>query len=101
MPDIECHRCGACCRWPGHVLLNAEDIARLAAHLGLPEADFIARYCELARNRAQLSLADGPDGACVFLDGNDCRVYPARPRQCRDFPSVWSVDGCAARRSVR
>lgn len=101
MPEIECERCGACCRWPGHVLLTADDIARLAAHLGLAETDFIERYCELARNRAQLTLRDGPDGTCVFLDGNDCRVYDARPRQCREFPTVWSVEGCPACRSAR
>jgi len=95
----DCRRCGDCCRWEGHVLLEEDDIARLAAHLGLSPAEFVDRHCALARNRAQLTLADGAGGACRFLDGNRCRVYPARPRQCREFPAVWSVAGCPRRAS--
>lgn len=25
-------------------------------------------------------------GVCVFLNGNDCRIYPAHPRTCRLYP---------------
>ena len=76
-----CRQCGACCRWPGSVLLEAADVAAAAA--------------ALARNRAQLTLKETPDGACEFLaaDGR-CRIYAARPRQCRDFPQGWRVAGC-------
>ena len=92
-----CIRCAACCRWPGHVLLTQEDIVALASYLGLSQEELIQRYTVLASNRAQLSLAEREDGVCVFLDGNECRVYDARPAQCRDFPSKWSVSGCPAR----
>ncbi|HRZ13738.1 MAG TPA: YkgJ family cysteine cluster protein [Kiritimatiellia bacterium] len=95
-PSFDCLRCGACCRWPGHVLLAGDDIPRLAAHLGISERDFIGRYAVLASNRRQLSLAEQPDGACVFLENNACRVYPDRPAQCRAFPLGWSVPGCPA-----
>lgn len=78
------------------MLLTEADIARLAAHLALPERTFIERFCALARNRAQLTLIERDDGACVFLDGRDCRIYPARPSQCRAFPEGWSVSGCSA-----
>ena len=89
-----CLRCGACCRWPGHVLLTDPDIARLAGFVGLDEAALINRYTRLASNRAQLSLVEQGDGACIFLDGARCRVYPARPAQCRSFPHAWAVAGC-------
>lgn len=90
-----CRRCGACCRWPGSVLLEAEDVAAAAAALGLAEEDFIARHATLARNRAQLTLKEAPDGACEFLQAdNGCRIYAARPRQCREFPRGWRVAGC-------
>lgn len=93
--EFVCRRCGACCRWTGHVLLTAEDIASLAAHLGQTETDFIERHAVLARNRRRLSLRERPDGACEFYDADaGCRVYPARPAQCRDFPHGWRVDGC-------
>lgn len=92
-----CRRCGACCRWPGSVLLAEADIAAAAAALGLAEAEFIARHAVLARNRAQLTLREQPGGACEFLDARGrCRIYAARPRQCRDFPGRWRVAGCPA-----
>lgn len=95
--SFKCQQCGTCCRWSGHVLLTAEDIARLAAAAGLPEPLFIERYTVLAANRRQLSLADGPDGSCVLLEGGRCRFYEARPAQCRDFPHGWRVaEGCPA-----
>ena len=95
MSAFVCRRCGACCRWPGSVLLEAPDIAAAAAALGLGEAEFIGQHAVLARNRAQLTLKESADGACEFFDGSGgCRIYAARPKQCRDFPHGWRVDGC-------
>ncbi|HBA84500.1 MAG TPA: hypothetical protein DCZ95_10440 [Verrucomicrobia bacterium] len=94
--DFVCQQCGTCCRWSGHVLLTASDIAAISTHLGLSENDFIDRYAALASNRSQLTLQDAPDGACIFLDAQQCRIYPVRPSQCRTFPSQWQVEGCPA-----
>ena len=97
METFACQRCGACCRWGGHVLLTAADITALARHLGLTEDEFVQRHTVLAANRAQLSLADRPDGACCLLGPDQaCRVYAARPQQCRAFPHTWRVAGCPA-----
>lgn len=61
----------------------------------MTEEAFISVHTVLARNRAQLTLKERPDGACEFLDGaGQCRIYAARPKQCRDFPHDWHVDGC-------
>lgn len=96
-PVFECQRCGACCRWEGHVILTDEDIARLAVATALSEVDFIERYTILAANRCQLSLAEQADGSCIFLKEDRCSVYEARPRQCRSFPHQWRVNsGCPA-----
>ena len=90
-----CRRCGACCRWPGSVLLEDGDVAAAAAELGMDEDEFIERHAALARNRAQLTLKEKDDGACEFLEADGrCRIYTARPRQCRDFPHGWAVEGC-------
>ncbi len=95
--SFKCQRCGACCRWSGHVLLTEGDIARLAAAAGLSEESFISRYTVLAANRSQLSLADGPDGSCILLKDGICTLYDSRPAQCRDFPHGWRVaEGCPA-----
>lgn len=78
------------------MLLTETDLVRLAAELGLSERDFADRYTELARHRRGLSLVNGPDGACIFLEKSRCRVYAARPEQCRTFPVEWVVPGCPA-----
>jgi Fe-S-cluster containining protein len=99
-PTFRCRRCGACCRWEGHVLLTDADIAGLAAERSMSERAFVDRYTRLAANRAQLRLAENADGSCVFLDGSSCAVYAARPAQCRAFPIAWRVDGCPASRRI-
>lgn len=102
MSAFSCLRCGACCRWPGSVLLEAADVAAAAAALGMGEKEFIDRHAMLARNRAQLTLKEAPDGACEFLERTGaCRIYAARPKQCRDFPRGWRVDGCPGLEPVR
>ena len=93
-----CRQCGACCRWPGDVRLEDGDIAALAAFLGMDEEAFIARHTKLARDRRALSLIEQPGTTrCEFLEGESrCRVYPARPVQCRGFLHEWRVAGCPA-----
>ena len=103
LAKFHCRQCGACCRIPGIVRLAADDPARIAAHLGMSEADFIANETDLAPNRQGLILRDRPDGACAMLDAqNRCRIYPVRPRLCRTFPHEWtnaeSPDYCPALR---
>lgn len=92
---FECTQCGECCRWPGAVLLQANDIAVLAEFLEMPEEDFVDRHTRLAPSRRQLALLDQADGSCAFLKGDGCSVYEARPEQCRTFPFAWHVkQGC-------
>lgn len=94
-PDaFACRQCGTCCRWPGNVVLIPEDIADLARFLRMTEDAFVQRYTTLSANRKALSLTEKPDGSCLFLEGDRCQVYLARPRQCREFPHGWRVKGC-------
>lgn len=106
MPTFrECQRCAACCRWPGWVRVSAEEIARIAAFLGLSEREFIARHTRLHPDRRGLALLEQANGECEFLDGRDCRIQSVKPQQCRDFPNVWNHPGgeprcCAQPREV-
>ncbi len=97
-PDLSgfvCRKCGACCRWSGSVLLEDADIPRLAEFLKISQEDFVLQYTELAPNRRGLRLIDPPDMTCIFLKGDGCVAYEARPQQCRDFPWKWRVsEGC-------
>ena len=89
----ECDRCTACCRWPGQVKLADGEATRLSAFLGLPEDDFIQQFTRINAARNGLALVDQASGACVFLEGDDCRVNPVKPQQCREFPNLWNFPG--------
>ena len=73
--------------------MTAEEITRLAIFLKLDEREFIDRYTRVRWFRTGLALADKPNGECVFLDGQDCRVQDVKPQQCRDFPNLWNFPG--------
>jgi Fe-S-cluster containining protein len=90
---LECQRCTACCRWPGQVLLSDAEITRLAAFKNLSEHDFIQQFTRLRQDKRGLALKDQPDGACIFLEGENCAVQPVKPQKCREFPNLWNFPG--------
>ena len=97
-----CTGCGACCRWPGYVRVNQNEVDRIAAYLDLSPREFIDRYTEVTDDRRGLSLVEAEDGSCIFLTpDNRCRIHAQKPRQCRDFPNRWNFPGfrtyCRAR----
>ncbi len=107
MPDqtstpVACSRCGACCRQPGDVRLRDDETEAIARFLRLAVHDFTDAYTRLRANRSGLVLAEAADGACIFLQANQCRIQSVKPRQCRDYPATWHIPGeeqfCRARR---
>jgi Fe-S-cluster containining protein len=69
------------------VWVNQEEIASLAAAIGMEDVDEFERlYVKRVGNRK--SLKEFPNGDCVFFDGElrKCSLYDARPRQCRTWP---------------
>lgn len=92
-PKYLCERCTNCCRWPGDVKVSDKEITAIASFLGMPENEFIQQYTRLRANRRGLSLIDQADGACIFLDGQDCKIQPVKPQQCHDFPNAWNFPG--------
>lgn len=65
--------------------VTPDDVARIAAHLGMSEGAFRSRYVAASGDR----LVEGNGPRCVFLaDGHhaSCTIYPARPERCRTWP---------------
>ncbi|MDD5218488.1 MAG: YkgJ family cysteine cluster protein [Candidatus Omnitrophica bacterium] len=94
VPDpakFECVRCAACCRQAGFVYLSPEEAESCADLLKLEPFDFVNRYCEL-QDRRRLVLKKRTDETCIFLGGEGCMIYAARPGQCRDFPLRWRTE---------
>jgi Fe-S-cluster containining protein len=83
---FRCRRSGNCCARPGgRVRVGADDVTRIAAHLGLAEDAVRSRYLAAPGDR----LSEGLGGRCVFLvDGQEtaCAIYPVRPERCRSWP---------------
>ena len=92
MNDFKCRMCGACCRIKdGIVRVSDVEIARIAAFLGMAEAEFIERETEVAPDRKSLILKSRPDGSCAYLtEDNLCRINPVKPEKCRTFPFEWT-----------
>jgi Fe-S-cluster containining protein len=76
--------CIRCCEQPGEVYLTREDIARLAAYLGLTRTQFRRRYLRGAPPLMRLRIPRGLQ--CPFLLPDGCSVHPVKPLQCSAFP---------------
>ena len=85
----KCTGCGDCCTGaPGFVWVNNEEIAAIAAEIGMHDvAAFEDQYVRKIGVRKSL-IESEENYDCVFLDGTTrkCTVYNARPRQCRTWP---------------
>lgn len=87
-----CTQCGKCCGGaPGTIRVSDDEIAALAAHVGLSDSEFRRRCTRRLRN-GDISLVEKENYDCIFFDGNrGCTVYDDRPRQCRTWPFWNSV----------
>lgn len=86
---FECTGCGKCCSGaPGYVWIDHEEIITISAHLKIPPEDFISKYTRRIGNRISLIETFREYGTydCIFLKGNQCSIYQARPIQCQTFP---------------
>ncbi|MDR0933308.1 MAG: YkgJ family cysteine cluster protein [Victivallales bacterium] len=91
---FECVCCGNCCRWSGCVKLEDSKIDAIADFLAMKVEEFIDQFTELMPDRQGLTLAEKPDGSCIFLTNeNTCQINPVKPRQCGDFPQRWNFPG--------
>lgn len=83
---FECTGCGNCCTgnprdyW---VEVSDREQRRIADYLGISLRWLRRRYLVREDEGDGLSMRGN---ACVFLDGKRCRIYPARPTQCRTYP---------------
>lgn len=94
---FSCTQCGNCCSGPpGYVRFTEAEAAGMAAAIGVTMSEFVARFThDTPAGRSLLEVPSPAEGRgldCVFLDRASqpgkalCRVYKARPAQCRTWP---------------
>lgn len=89
-----CTQCAHCCKdEPGYVFLSEEEISAIAAHLSLSRLAFLQHYCRRVQmaDIYMISLLERRNNDCVFLTEAGCRIYQARPLQCRSYPFWDSI----------
>jgi Fe-S-cluster containining protein len=99
-----CQSCrNACTAKPGWFLPGEAEIA--AESLGIPLPEFFAKYLAVdwwegepdifllspavQGEETGTEFPGNPSGACVFLEGDRCRIHPVKPHECR---MLWHGD---------
>ncbi|SNR15483.1 YkgJ family cysteine cluster protein [Tenacibaculum jejuense] len=79
----DCLNCGNCCKTTSP-MFTYKDIERIAKHLKMKVADFVAQYLRIDEDDFHV-LQTSP---CPFLDLNDnsCFIYDVRPKACAEYP---------------
>ena len=80
---IDCLQCANCCKTLSPTL-TAEDVARIAARLGMDAAAFRTEYLVESEDRGLWKPKSLP---CSFLGAdNCCTIYEVRPASCAEYP---------------
>jgi uncharacterized protein len=94
--DIDCTVCANCCR-VATATVKERDVEHLSRFLRISEARFLAEYTTESEDEGRILRRTDEEG-CVFLSGNECTVYEARPDACQRFPHVVRGNGSIASR---
>ena len=94
--SIDCLACANCCR-VATAKVTERDVEKLSKYLRLKPARFLADFTEQSEEEGVVLKRDRKTG-CVFLNGNECTVYDARPDSCQKFPHVVRGNGSIASR---
>jgi len=94
--QIDCTQCANCCR-VASAKVAERDVERLAKYLRIKPARVMADYVVESEEEGLVLRRDKKTG-CVFLSGNECTVYDARPESCQRFPHVVRGNGSLASR---
>lgn len=99
---FECQKCGACCS-KYTVCVTDSDAKRIINSYGSSPHSFLTgvqvpdsvahTYAGIPRfigdrGRELVLALKEKNGRCIFNEGV-CKVYPARPLNCRTFPFLW------------
>ena len=86
----DCTACANCCR-VATTQVTERDVEHLARFLRVKVADLLRDYTDDTEEEGRILKRN--ENGCVFLDGNLCSVYEARPGTCEHFPHLVKGNG--------
>jgi Fe-S-cluster containining protein len=87
---IDCTTCANCCR-VATTPVTERDAENLAKFLRVKVSAFLRDYTDETEDEGRILKRN--ENGCVFLDGNLCSVYEARPNTCELFPHLVKGNG--------
>lgn len=87
---IDCTACANCCR-VATTQVTERDSEQLVKFLRIKLAVFLRDYTVETEDEGRILKRD--ENGCVFLSGNLCTVYEARPNTCELFPHLVKGNG--------
>lgn len=88
--QFDCSTCANCCK-VATTRVTDRDVAKLSKYLRVNPAQFVRDYTVETPDEGRVLRRT--ETGCVFLEGNFCTVYDARPHTCQDFPHTVRGDG--------
>jgi Fe-S-cluster containining protein len=88
--QIDCTQCANCCRVT-EIGITERDIEKLSKFIGVTPQEFLRDYTQRAEDDEL--ILKRTEAGCVFLQGNLCSVYEARPQNCVNFPHLVRGSG--------
>jgi Fe-S-cluster containining protein len=88
--EIDCTACANCCR-EATVKLAERDVEKLAKFLRVKIGQFKRDYTDVSEEEGL--ILKRTEAGCIFLDGNLCSIYEARPHNCENFPHLVRGEG--------
>ena len=87
--QIDCTKCGNCCKSVKPVLDN-EDINKFAEGLKITTEQMLNTYCEAYEE--EVNKYEFKSIPCPFLRDNKCTNYEYRPKDCQSYPHLQKED---------
>jgi len=84
--QVDCTACANCCH--SMVSVDEHDIDAIATRLGVTPEAAARLYTVPDPDAPSVRILGASAAGCIFLHGNLCEIYSARPKACRDFPHV-------------
>ena len=85
--ELECRRCGDCCRKHGLYPVTSSDIADIALYTGVEVDELLSKFCIVTTHDGRKGLfTRGTGMACPFLAGDTCSIHAFKPLVCSIFP---------------